>query len=259
MSALQLALDPIRLDPSMWPLKDVWKKIDGAGLTIASGMMAMRGEDYSTLGSIRASGGLVPDEHWEANLAAAAENAEIAHQFGIEMVTFHAGFIPHAGDEATDGQRAVLMDRIVRIADIFAERDVTIALETGQESTATLISILDEIDHPMIGVNFDPANMILYGMGDPVQALRDLALFIDQVHIKDAVPGAAGAWGTEAVVGTPGTGQGGVDWAEFFKVVQDEEIECNFLIEREAGTTRIDDVRAAVKFVRQFGLRPESV
>ncbi|MGE3109243.1 MAG: sugar phosphate isomerase/epimerase family protein [Phycisphaerales bacterium] len=248
LHAVQLALDPIRLDPSTWPLRETWKKIDGAGISVLSGMMAMRGEDYSTLESIRRTGGVRPDEHWEANLAAARDNAEIAHQFGIEMVSFHAGFIPH---DPNDPERIKVVDRILELADVFAEREITIALETGQESAQTLISVLDELDHPMIGVNFDPANMILYGMGDPVKALRDLALFIDQVHLKDAAPASElGRWGTETVLGT-----GAVDWGAFFQTVADEELSCNFLIEREAGSQRIADVTSAARFVSEFGLR----
>lgn len=259
--AIQLALDPIRLDPAAWPLKETWKKIDGGNVAILSGMMATRGEDYSSLESIRRTGGLRPDEHWQANLAAARQNAEIAHQFGIEIVTFHAGFIPH---DVRDPDRAKIIDRLLEIADVFGEQDITIALETGQETAETLIAVLDDLDHPMIGVNFDPANMILYGMGDPIQALRDLALFIDQIHIKDALPARHipgtpvenGGWGTEVVVGA-----GAVSWNEFFKVMEEEEINCNLFIEREVGTSghRIDDIKTAVKFLSQFGVKSTAV
>lgn len=254
LHAVQLGLDPIRLDPSTWPLKETWKKIDGAGISVLSGMMAMRGEDYSSLESIRQTGGVRADEHWEANLEAARENAEIAHQFGLETVSFHAGFIPHS---PRDPERQKMIDRILEIADVFGEQEINVALETGQETADTLRSVLDDLDHPMIGVNFDPANMILYGMGNPVEAIRDLALFIDQIHLKDALPSRnpndAGGWGTEVVLGT-----GAVSWHEFFKVIEDEGIECNFVIEREAGIHRVDDVKAAVKFVREFGVKAEA-
>jgi len=239
---IQLALDPIRRDPSVWPLKDTWKVIDGADVSVLSGMMAMDGEDYSSLESIRRTGGLVPDATWRANLAAARENAEIAHQYGLELVPFHAGFVPH---DPADPLRAKMVERIIAVAECFAEHDITIALETGQESAETLQALMEEIDHPMIGINFDPANMLLYGNGDPIKAIPKLGLFIDQVHIKDALPPAApGQWGTEVVVGT-----GGVDWDEFFKALADEDVDCDLLIEREHGDDRLADIRAAAEFI----------
>ncbi|MBC7773025.1 MAG: sugar phosphate isomerase/epimerase [Pyrinomonadaceae bacterium] len=251
LRTIQLALDPIRLDPSTWALKDTWKRLDQAGISIVSGMMVTKGEDYSTLDSIRRTGGILPDAHWEANLAAARENAEIAHQFGLEMVSFHAGFIPERAD---DPVRLKMVDRIVEIAECFAEHDITVALETGQETADTLRGLMDQIDHPMIGVNFDPGNMILYGTGDPVQAARDLALFIDQIHVKDAVPSnVAGEWGKETMIG-----RGVVRWSEFFAALAQEEVECDFLIEREDGNSRVQDVKAAVEYLDEFDIDDDS-
>jgi len=247
LRAIQLALDPIRTDPTTWPLKDTWKRLDHAGISVASGMMTMKGEDYSTIESIRRTGGIRMDEHWEANLAAAKANAEIAHQYGLEMVTFHAGFIP---ESPKDRERTKIVERIIEIAECFAEHDITIALETGQETADTLRSVMDDIDHPMIGVNFDPGNMILYGTGDPVQAVKDLALFIDQIHIKDATPPASpGVWGKEVVIG-----QGAVNWQDFFAALLEEEVECDMMIEREAGSSRVADIRAGAAYLSQFNL-----
>ena len=80
--------------------------------------------------------------------------------------------------------------------DSFTDAGLRIAFETGQETAATLLEALDELARPEVGVNFDPANMILYGMGDPVAAARALASKIAQVHIKDAIPAPRpGDWG----------------------------------------------------------------
>ncbi|HIA27537.1 MAG TPA: hypothetical protein EYN79_05370, partial [Planctomycetes bacterium] len=85
---------------------------------------------------------------------------------------------------------------------------VKLALETGQESAATLEGALEALGRSDVGVNFDPANMILYGMGNPVEALVRLAPRVAQIHIKDALASeVAGEWGSEVVVGT-----GEVDW-----------------------------------------------
>ena len=89
--------------------------------------------------------------------------------------------------------------------------------------------MMADLDHPAAGVNFDPANMILYGMGDPVAALRALEPHVRQVHVKDALPSATpGEWGSEVRAGT-----GRVDWPAFFAIAR--ELGVAFLIEREAG------------------------
>jgi len=78
-------------------------------------------------------------------------------------------------------------------------------------------------------------------MGDPVQALRRLAPWVRQVHIKDAIAsGRPGEWGTEGPVGE---GQG--DWAAFFDVLRAAELRVDLVIEREAGNQRVEDVRRA--------------
>ncbi len=243
LNAVQLALEPIR--SGALPLDEVHAALGEAGIRILSGMMETVGEDYSTLESIRRTGGVVPDETWEANLVVAEESARIAEVLGITLVTFHAGFIPH---DAADPRRGVLTDRIRQIARVFAGRGVRVALETGQETADTLAELLAELGDTGVGVNFDPANMILYGMGDPVQALRRLAPWVRQVHIKDAVASERpGEWGTEVPVG-----EGDVDWAAFFATLRDAGLRVDLAIEREAGDRRVEDVRRAREVVARY-------
>lgn len=242
VSCVQLALDPIRV--GNWSLIETREALAGAGITIASGMMAMEGEDYSTLDSIRRTGGVAPDSTWPNNLRAAERNAGIAAELGLRLVTFHAGFIPHDPAEA---QRTVIIDRLRQLSDVFAASGVRVAFETGQETADTLLSALDDLDRPQVGVNFDPANMILYGMGDPVEALRRLALRIAQIHVKDAVATATpGTWGREVRVGT-----GDVHWPAFFAAMRERGIECDLMVEREAGEDRIADMIAARELVEK--------
>jgi L-ribulose-5-phosphate 3-epimerase len=241
LDVIQLALDPIRTGG--WNERETLETLRETDITIVSGMMGTKGEDYSTLESIRRTGGVRPDEHWVANLGAAHANADIAQGLGITLVTFHAGFLPH---DPLDPARATMLDRLRQTAAVFAAKGVRVALETGQESAGTLLRVLADLQAP-IGVNFDPANMILYGMGDAVEALRHLAAHVAQVHIKDAAPTQVpGTWGREVVAGT-----GAVDWAAFFRAYHDAGLSCDLVIEREAGDRRIDDVRQAAALVRR--------
>ncbi|HRJ49774.1 MAG: sugar phosphate isomerase/epimerase [Phycisphaeraceae bacterium] len=245
LSAVQLALDPVRT--GRWDEIATIDSLGSSGIRVLSGMMAMEGEDYSTLGSIKTTGGVAPDQTWTTNLAAAHENAELAGRMGIGLVTFHAGFLPH---DRKDPRRGVLIDRLRELAVVFADRGVAIACETGQESAGTLLGILTDLNSSLadrtpkttVGVNFDPANMILYGMGDPVASLLALAPVVRQIHVKDAIPTTmAGTWGKEVPVGT-----GAVDWPAFFGAFATSGLNTgngvNLVIEREAGDDRVRDV-----------------
>lgn len=241
VNAVQLALDPIRVN---WGI-DAIEQIRAAGIEILSGMMMMEGEDYSTPATIRVTGGVRPDEHWDQNLENAAENARIAKETGISLVSFHAGFIPH---EIDDPERAQMIDRLVTFTGVFNDANCRVALETGQETAATLLSVLNEISLPDLGVNFDPANMLLYGMGDPVTALDELAAHIFQLHVKDAHPSShPDQWGSEEPAGN-----GAVDWSGFFGVLQDRQIVGDLVIEREAGEQRVEDVIQARNLIREY-------
>jgi sugar phosphate isomerase/epimerase len=141
-----------------------------------------------------------------------------------------------------------MIERLRRIVDVFAARGVGVAFETGQENAENLEVVMRDMGRPTLGVNFDPANMILYGMGEPVPALRGLAPWVRQVHIKDAKPASkAGVWGEEVVAGT-----GAVDWARFFGFVREMLPRVCLLVEREAGVRRVEDVRAAVEMVESY-------
>jgi L-ribulose-5-phosphate 3-epimerase len=217
--------------------------LHAAGIAIRSGMTSMKAEDYSTLASIRRTGGLRPDGHWSANLEIAKADALLARSLSLPLVTFHAGFLPH---DPSDPERAKLVGRLRTVVDVFADQGVRVGFETGQETAETLLGVLAELDRPSAGVNFDPANMILYGMGDPIEALSKLAPRVLQVHVKDARAAAKrGEWGTEVVVGT-----GAVDWSRFFAVLDAAQPAVDVMIEREAGSNRMLDVATAREYVK---------
>ncbi len=242
ITRVQLAMSPMVDDAGTWG-----GAIDGlrtAGIEVVSGMFTPIGEDYSTLDTIRRTGGVVPDENWERNLAIATGIAGIAGREGIKSVTFHAGFVPHNGG---DPVFAKLRDRLVTLADVFADAGCSLLLETGQETADSLIAFLDAVDRPNVWANFDPANMILYGKEDPIQALGKLVSRVRNVHIKDAVKTKVpGEWGTEVPVG-----QGEVDWGRFFDVLAEASYDGYFVIEREAGDDRPADIALARDLVRR--------
>ena len=246
VDAVQLALRPLR--EGSFDVDETVARLRDRGIDVCSGMMETLGEDYSSLDSIKRTGGVRPDEHWEGNLAIARADAALAKRLGLDLITFHAGFLPH---DADDPERGRLLDRLRQVIDAFAEHGVRAGFETGQETAGTLIDALGELDRPTAGVNFDPANMILYDMGDPIDALARLAPWVRQIHIKDATRTTTpGTWGAEVTVGT-----GEVDWDAFFGVVRDHAIDVDWMIEREAGDDRVGDMRAAFEVASKHRVR----
>lgn len=240
VSRVQLALDPLRDNPDVWG--GFATMAAAHDVTVVSGMFGTLGEDYSTLESIRLTGGIVPDAVWEENWRLIQATAGIAADLGLGLVSFHAGFLPH---EESDPDYRKIKQRIEMIAGLFAAKNIDLAFETGQETAATLRAFLEQLDGKNVGVNFDPANMILYGKGDPIEAMRVLGPWIKQVHIKDAVATKVpGTWGEEVPAGT-----GEVDWPAFFATLDDLGFTGNCCIEREAGTQRVEDIGAANRLV----------
>jgi sugar phosphate isomerase/epimerase len=191
----------------------------------------------------------MPDSTWPATFSNLKRAAPLASQLGLKLVTTHAGFIPHAPDSL---EFAKGVDRIQQAASSFADYGVSLALETGQEPAPILVDFLKAVNRSDVGVNFDPANMLLYASGEPIAALSQLYPFIRQVHIKDALPsGIPGTWGSEVSAGS-----GIVDWKAFFQTLQTAGYQGHFVIEREAGDSRIADIAAAREMILK--LNPHS-
>lgn len=243
ITRVQIALDPIREQPAVWgQTADLFAR---EKITIVSGMFGTIGEDYSTLESIRQTGGIVPDQHWDQNWRNIQQSATLAKAMGLRLVAFHAGFLPH---EQQDPDLPKLRDRLARIADLFANLNIELGFETGQETASTLREFLEHLGRPNVGVNFDPANMLLYDKGDPIDALRTLGPWLKQCHIKDAVrTQQPGTWGQEVVVGT-----GQVDWRGFFQVLAEQQFLGDLCIEREAGSQRVADIQAGRDYLEEL-------
>ncbi len=237
---VQLALDPLRESPAIWG--DAGQVLKQAGITVVSGMFGCVGEDYSTLDSIRLTGGIAADGTWRKNLENIRATVPIATALGIKHVTFHAGFVPH---DPAHPDFVKMVKRLAAVAEIFNTAGIAVGLETGQETAGELAVLLGTLQCPNLFVNFDPANMLLYGKGDPIQALHLLEQWIRQVHIKDAVSSKiAGEWGEEVAVG-----DGEVNWQAFFAALHEANFAGDFVIEREAGSQRVLDVGQAREVV----------
>jgi len=240
---VQLALDPLRESPDAW--RTTPELLRQNNIAIVSGMFGCVGEDYSTLETIRLTGGIAPDATWEQNWKNIQIISAVAQKLNLKLVTFHAGFLPH---DEQDPSFAKLKQRLIQVADVFQARGIALGLETGQETAAVLLNFLNKLNRPNLGVNFDPANMILYDKGNPIEALRTFGPWIRQVHIKDAARTTTpGTWGDEVAAG-----MGEVDWPAFFSTLSEIGFAGDLCIEREAGMNRVEDIRTARELVEKI-------
>ncbi|MDB5302075.1 MAG: asbF [Phycisphaerales bacterium] len=211
-----------------------------SGIALTGGMMGFAGEDYSTIERIRQTGGFVPDEEWPLRKRLTAEGAKLAKELGIKTITSHVGFVPPPGDP----RYPQIVGRIRELAGMMAQHGVDLLMETGQEPAAELLHFLGDLASPNVHINFDPANMILYGAGDPIEAIKVLGRHIRHVHVKDATPSnnPGIAWGEEVPFGT-----GRVGPKRFMEALKQAGYAGPLAIEREAGTSRMADVRTAIE------------
>ncbi len=238
IDAIQLALLPLVHD-NAW--SDCIQILNESGIKILSGMLEASGEDYSTLETIAKTGGLRQNEMWQSTKENALKVADLAATIRVPLVTFHAGFIPENDCE----ERLSMLEKLHELSDIFDDKEILLGLETGQERASNVVSVLEELSLPTLGVNFDPANMILYGKGDPIESMKTLAPWVQQVHVKDAKETElVGTWGTEMPVG-----EGDVQWEEFLQLVPDD---VNVVIEREGGERRIQDIKQAKELLERL-------
>ena len=221
--------------PETWKfLKD---KVAKGEVKVMSTMISTVGEDYTTIDSIRRTGGIVPDQHWEANKIRFAKGAELTKELGCRYLLTHAGFL----DEEDPAAFAKYRERVLWIRDVCAKNGVILILETGQETANALAAFLPTV--PGVYVNFDPANMIQYGMGRPMEALERLIPWIRQIHVKDGrLAAKPGEWGAEVP-----WGEGEVGGKTFIAALEKLGFTGNYVIEREDGDNRRADIAQAYK------------
>ena len=204
-------------------------------------MISFPQEDYSTLDTIRKTGGVVPDDCWPRNREIAAAAAELSGTLGAPYMLFHAGVL----DESNPAAYAAYVERVSFVRDACARAGVQLILESGQETAEDLARFLRDV--PGLYVNFDPANMILYGKGRPMEALETLVPWIRKIHVKDADATAVpGTWGTERP-----WGEGQVGGAAFIDALDGLGFTGNMTIEREGGDDRAGDIARAAARLRE--------
>jgi L-ribulose-5-phosphate 3-epimerase len=216
-----------------------------SGIIMTGAMLGFPGEDYTSPQSIKQTGGF-GNPAWRSERLQRLDWALVRTQaLGLSDLTLHAGFIP----EPDDPDRSAMLDTLSRAGELARKRNITLAFETGQETALLLRATLDDLQAPNIKVNFDPANMLLYDMGDPIRAVELLGSDIRSVHVKDARrPRMQGHWGEEVPLG-----EGEVDVRRFIKALKSVGYQGPLIVEREVGDqeVRLRDVARGLEFLRE--------
>jgi sugar phosphate isomerase/epimerase len=226
--------------------REAGRMFKDAGITLTGGMVGFAGEDYSTIAKIRENGGFVPDSNWPNRRSITEQAAKLGQELGVPHISAHVGFVPHKSQDPKQYNKIV--DRIREVADLFKRYGLSLLMETGQERADELLEFLHDLKRDNVAINFDPANMILYGAGDPIAAIKTLGKYIRHVHVKDATasknPGVD--WGEEVPFGT-----GQVGAKRFLETLHGIGYRGPLCIEREAGNQRLADVKFAVESLKK--------
>ena len=202
------------------------KRLDEYNITLTAVFGGFEGESYADIPTTAKTVGLVPAETRAARTQEMKEIADFAKVLGCDVAALHLGFVPESNDP--DYEDVVNITRA--ICDHCKGNGQNLHLETGQESADGLLEFLNDTARDNLFVNFDPANMILYGTGEPIEALKKIGKFVRSIHCKDAKwaanPGKE--WGQEVPLG-----EGDVGMETYLKTLDEIGYTGPLTIERE--------------------------
>ncbi|MDA1017420.1 MAG: sugar phosphate isomerase/epimerase [Planctomycetota bacterium] len=209
-------------------------KCQAAGITVTAVFGGFEGESYADIATTARTVGLVPQATRAARTQEMKEISDFAELLGCNTVALHIGFVPH--DESCEDYRS-LIDTTRDLLDHVKANGQCLNLETGQESAVHLLSFIRNVDRDNLYINFDPANMILYGTGDPIDALKKVGHLVRSVHCKDATWAEESqrgtGWGAEVALG-----EGDVGMETYLSTLKDLGYEGPLTIEREIAHDR---------------------
>lgn len=187
--------------------------------------------------------GIVPAEHRASRVASLKRGGDFAKELGVPAVITHLGFIP---ENPSDPQFPAVVDAVREVALHLRSLGLEFWFETGQETPVTMLRLITAVGTGNLGVNLDPANLILYGKGNPVDALDLLGPHVKNVHAKDGLyPTDPMRLGREVRVG-----EGRVGFPELLARLCEVGFTGELIIEREiSGAEQGRDIRATVEYL----------
>src|SRR5690348_15084626 len=190
--------------------------------------------------------GLVPRETRAARIAHIKKASEFAKECGIPAVQTHCGFIPENPNDPVYKETVAAMREV---AEYCRKNGQNFRYETGQETPITLVRAIQDVGLDNQGVNFDLANLILYGKANPVDAIELLGPYVQGIHAKDGMfPTNPKELGKEVPIG-----EGKVDFPRIIERLKQLDYRGAVTIEREiSGPQQMADVRAAKSYLEKL-------
>lgn len=183
--------------------------------------------------------GLVPEQYRAQREQELIQGSDFGALLGVEQIATHVGFLPEDPNSPTYADVVEVLRRIVA----HCKRNGQYFLfETGQETPTTLLRTIQDIGLDNLGINLDPANLILYGKANPVDALDTIGKYVRDVHAKDGrYPTDGRMLGNE----TP-LGRGMVNYPALIRRLKSLGYDGPVTIEREiSGEKQIEDILMA--------------
>jgi sugar phosphate isomerase/epimerase len=203
------------------------KKLADYGMQLTCVFGGFTGESYADIPTVSKSVGLVPPGTRAARTKELKEIADFANLLGCKCVGLHIGFVPH---DKKDPLYKQIVDVARDVCDHLAKNNQALHLETGQETAESLLGFIEDVQRPNLFINFDPANMILYGTGEPIAALKKVGRYVRSVHCKDGkwAELAGKEWGQEVPLG-----EGDVGMENYLRTLKEIGYDGPLTIERE--------------------------
>ncbi|GIW99073.1 MAG: hexulose-6-phosphate isomerase [Pirellulaceae bacterium] len=203
------------------------ERLEELGIELTAVFGGFDGESYADIPTVVRTVGLVPPETRAERLQEMREISDFARLLGCNVIALHLGFVPH---DTTAPLYQEVIDVTRKLCDHAELNDQAVHLETGQETADALLQFIKDVERDNLFINFDPANMILYGTGEPIEALRQVGPYVRSVHCKDAKwsdrPGET--WGQEVPLG-----EGDVNIEAFLSTLKEIGYRGPLTIERE--------------------------
>lgn len=190
--------------------------------------------------------GLVPEDLRWSRIEEIKNGSDFAKKLGVSNVATHVGFLPENPNTA---EYHSLVCALRDLATYIGKNDQYFLFETGQETPVTLRRTIENIGTDNLGVNLDPANLILYGKANPVDALDVIGEYVRDIHGKDGLyPTDGKNLGKEVPLG-----QGKVNYPSFVKKLKEIGYDATITIEREiSGDEQIRDILNAKKYLEEL-------
>ena len=188
--------------------------------------------------------GLVPAAYRHIRLNEMRNASDFAQKIGVDKVVTHVGFIP---ETPSDPEFNGLVVALRNLANYMKAKGQYFLFETGQETPTTLLRTIQAVGTGNLGINLDTANVILYGRGNPVDALDVFGKYVMDTHIKDGFFPTDGMYlGREC---RAGDGKANIP-SVVKKLIAEYNYEGPFTIEREiSGDQQTADIIHAKKLI----------